>query len=76
MKAKWTAALAALALTATPAAADVGRTIAPVAQANALAGGGEEDETIGWIILAAILAWSTYLVIDEENDGSLGPDSP
>jgi hypothetical protein len=73
MKLKWIAPLAAVALTTTPVAAQVSRSSAPAATAESQLDTG--SSTIGWVILVAILGWTTYLIIDNENDNDR-PASP
>ena len=67
---KWFAALAALSLTAAPAAAQAGRTAAPVGDAESLTGG----VWVAWV-LAALVAIAAVLIITDDNESDL-PTSP
>lgn len=68
---RWIAALAAVSLVATPAAAQASRTPAPVEDAESLTGG------IGaaWII-AALMAAAAILLLTGDDDNDDLPTSP
>ena len=67
---KWIAALAAVSLAATPAAAQATRAAAPVENAEALTGG----IWIAWV-MAALVAIAAVLIITDDNESDL-PTSP
>lgn len=69
MRAKWLAALAVLVTTSAPAAAQVGRSSAPVAEESQLVG----ESSLPMLLLIGILGWSLYLFLDEESDDSASP---
>jgi hypothetical protein len=72
MMTKWIAALAAVSLAATPAAAQASRTAAPVEDTASLTGSGA---TIAWI-MAAIMVIGAILIITQDDDDDEAPSSP
>jgi hypothetical protein len=70
MMTKWIAALAALSLAATPAAAQVDRAAAPVEEAESLAGG----LGVAWIA-AALMVVAAIVILTNDDEGDF-PVSP
>ena len=68
---KWIAALAAVSLTASPAAAQASRSPAPVGDAESLTGGA----WVAWL-MAAIMVAGAILIITDDDDASDLPSSP
>jgi len=68
---KWIAALAAVTLAASPAAAQASRAAAPVEDAESLTGG----TTIAWIF-AAIMVIGAIIILTQDDDENDLPSSP
>ena len=66
---KWIAALAALSLSAAPAAAQPSRNAAPVEDAESLTQGA----TIAWIMAVIMVVGAILIITDDGNDAPTSP---
>ena len=64
MTTKWIAAIAAASLTATPLAAQVSRTAAPVEESQSLGGG----SIVAWIMAGLVVGGLIWVLVDDDDE--------